>query len=53
MIKNKMAGTWRSLVAHTLGVRVVGGSNPLVPTINFSEFIFPGSEIKEKDISNF
>jgi hypothetical protein len=25
-------GTWRSLVAHTLGVRGVGGSNPLVPT---------------------
>lgn len=28
-----MIGTWRSLVAHTLGVRGVGGSNPLVPTI--------------------
>ena len=26
-------GTWRSLVAHTLGVRGVGGSNPPVPTI--------------------
>ena len=25
-------GTWRSLVAHTLGVRGVGGSNPPVPT---------------------
>ncbi len=29
-----MVGTWRSLVAHTLGVRGVGGSNPLVPTIH-------------------
>jgi quercetin dioxygenase-like cupin family protein len=28
-------GTWRSLVAHTLGVRGVGGSNPPVPTIFF------------------
>ena len=28
-----LVGTWRSLVAHTLGVRGVGGSNPLVPTI--------------------
>jgi hypothetical protein len=27
-------GTWRSLVAHTLGVRGVGGSNPLVPTLS-------------------
>ena len=35
MIKIKMVGTWRSLVAHTLGVRVVGGSNPLVPTTVF------------------
>ena len=26
-------GTWRSLVAHSAGGRVVGGSNPLVPTI--------------------
>jgi hypothetical protein len=26
-------GTWRSQVAHTLGVRGVGGSNPPVPTI--------------------
>ncbi len=25
-------GAWRSLVAHTLGVGVVGGSNPLAPT---------------------
>ena len=30
-----MFGTWRSLVAHTLGVRGVGGSNPPVPTIFF------------------
>ncbi len=28
-----LVGTWRSLVAHTLGVRGVGGSNPPVPTI--------------------
>ncbi len=26
-------GTWRSLVAHMLGVHGVGGSNPPVPTI--------------------
>jgi hypothetical protein len=25
-------GTWRSLVARTLGVREVAGSNPVVPT---------------------
>src|SRR5262249_47338223 len=25
-------GAWRSLVAHLLGVQVVGGSNPLAPT---------------------
>ncbi len=24
---------WRSLVAHTLGVRGVAGSNPAIPTI--------------------
>ena len=29
-----LVGTWRSLVAHTLGVRGVGGSNPPVPTIH-------------------
>ncbi len=28
-----MIGTWRSLVAHTLGVRGVGGSNPPVPIL--------------------
>lgn len=28
-------GTWRSLVAHLLGVQEVAGSNPVVPT-NFS-----------------
>jgi putative membrane protein len=28
-------GTWRSLVARTLGVREVAGSNPVVPTIRF------------------
>ncbi len=33
-------GTWRSLVAHMLGVHGVGGSNPPVPTIFFP----PGSE---------
>ena len=27
-------GTWRSLVARTLGVREVAGSNPVVPTIS-------------------
>ena len=27
-----MVGAWRSLVAHTLGVRVVAGSNPAAPT---------------------
>lgn len=26
---------WRSLVAHTLGVRVVAGSNPAAPTNQF------------------
>jgi hypothetical protein len=26
---------WRSLVAHTLGVRVVAGSNPATPTKQF------------------
>ncbi len=31
-----MIGTWRSLVAHTLGVRGVGGSNPPVPIFPFS-----------------
>ena len=25
---------WRSLVAHSAGGRVVGGSNPLIPTIS-------------------
>jgi hypothetical protein len=28
----QMVGVWRSLVAHTLGVRVVAGSNPATPT---------------------
>ena len=27
-------GAWRSLVAHSAGGRVVGGSNPLAPTIS-------------------
>ena len=30
-------GTWRSLVARTLGVREVAGSNPVVPTIQFND----------------
>jgi quercetin dioxygenase-like cupin family protein len=37
-------GTWRSLVAHTLGVRGVGGSNPPVPTIFFTM-----DDIKKQD----
>ena len=32
---NQPVGTWRSQVAHTLGVRGVGGSNPPVPTTFF------------------
>ena len=32
-----MNGTWRSLVARTLGVREVAGSNPVVPTISIHE----------------
>ena len=28
----QLCGAWRSLVAHTLGVRVVAGSNPAAPT---------------------
>jgi hypothetical protein len=31
-------GTWRSLVARTLGVREVAGSNPVVPTIETQTF---------------
>ena len=31
-ILKKFDGTWRSLVARTLGVREVAGSNPVVPT---------------------
>ena len=30
-----MIGGWRSLVAHTLGVRGVAGSNPAVPTLPY------------------
>jgi hypothetical protein len=30
-------GAWRSLVAHTLGVRVVAGSNPAAPTNNLDK----------------
>ena len=32
---DRPVGTWRSLVARTLGVREVAGSNPVVPTIFF------------------
>ena len=40
-------GTWRSLVAHTLGVRGVGGSNPLVPTtLHKYHAPFKGTRIK-------
>ena len=35
-------GTWRSLVARTLGVREVAGSNPVVPTIPSSAQQFGG-----------
>ena len=31
-IETPRVGAWRSLVAHTLGVRVVAGSNPAAPT---------------------
>jgi hypothetical protein len=31
-IQGSSVGAWRSLVAHTLGVRVVAGSNPAAPT---------------------
>jgi hypothetical protein len=37
-------GTWRSLVAHMLGVHGVGGSNPPVPTI------FPHGKSAEEQI---
>jgi hypothetical protein len=33
-------GMWRSLVAHLLGVQVVAGSNPAIPTI-----ALPGLEL--------
>jgi hypothetical protein len=29
----RRVGTWRSLVAHSAGGRVVAGSNPAVPTV--------------------
>ena len=32
MTCQSQVGAWRSLVAHTLGVRVVAGSNPAAPT---------------------
>ena len=37
-ILNFFVGTQRSLVAHMLGVHVVGGSNPLVPTKFYFRF---------------
>ena len=34
-------GMWRSLVAHTHGVRGVAGSNPVIPTtINLLRYLF-------------
>jgi hypothetical protein len=35
----KSVGTWRSLVAHSLGVRGVGSSNLPVPTIDFTHSV--------------
>ena len=32
LFKNYLFGMWRSLVAHTHGVRGVAGSNPVIPT---------------------
>jgi hypothetical protein len=31
--ESRIIGAWRSLVAYSLGVRVVGRSNRLAPTI--------------------
>src|SRR5918994_7871520 len=31
--ETRRVGTWRSLVAHSAGGRVVAGSNPAVPTL--------------------
>src|SRR5918995_6845965 len=31
--ETRRVGTWRSLVAHSAGGRVVAGSNPAVPTV--------------------
>ena len=34
-------GMWRSLVAHTHGVRGVAGSNPVIPTLRIGfNFVF-------------
>jgi hypothetical protein len=38
-VVRKSVGAWRSLVAHTLGVRVVAGSNPAAPTNQKSNII--------------
>ena len=35
--KSNSAGAWRSLVARTLGVREVTGSNPVAPTISSNQ----------------
>jgi hypothetical protein len=47
---------WRSLVAHTLGVRVVAGSNPAAPTKQkpniikqFSRFQFGSGSLESAD----
>jgi hypothetical protein len=32
----RRVGVWRRLVAHSLGVRVVAGSNPATPTISMN-----------------
>ncbi len=53
-------GVWRSLVAHTLGVRVVAGSNPATPTNlksskskGFSEFRLGMAQPAPEDCAQF
>ena len=36
----RRVGTWRSLVAHSAGGRVVAGSNPAVPTLAAGSYPF-------------
>ena len=55
-----MVGAWRSLVAHTLGVRVVAGSNPAAPTNqflntvrHFSQFQFGSASAESADCGGF